>query len=453
MKKNDIVPLEITGMTNEGNGVGRYEGMAVFVPLTAVGDKIDCRIVKVNKSYCFGIVDSIVTPSQHRCEPGCEVYTKCGGCAFRHFTYEQECEIKLDFVCASFERIGKLSLLPDSILGAESISHYRNKAQYPVTMQDGRAVCGFYSRRSHRVVPFTDCDLQPEVFSKITQSVLDYVNDRSLPAYDEISGRGVLRHIYLRRGENTGEIMLCLVITSKSRAGDFKDLCEPLSERFPDIKSIVVNINPKQTNAILGKEYMTLFGSDTIDDIMCDRRITLSPASFYQVNTVQAQRLYKLAAEYADLRAGQILLDLYCGTGTIGLSVADKDTRLIGADIVTSSIENARRNALQNGFENAEFVCADAAKASEMFFERGERPGVIIADPARKGCDRKTLEYMAKMQPERIVMISCDHSTAARDIAILRDMGFVLTKAQAVDLFPRTAHVECISLLENSHIQ
>ena len=433
-------------MTNEGNGVGRCDGMAVFVPMTAVGDVIDCKIVKVNKSYCYGIIDNIITPSEHRCEAGCEVYKKCGGCAFRHFSYDEELRVKLDFVRSSFERIGKLPLLPETILGSESTSHYRNKAQYPVAMQEGRAVCGFYSRRSHRVVPQYGCDLQPQIFETIISYIMNYVNERNIPAYDEQTGGGLLRHIYLRRGEHTGEIMLCLVVTSKTAAGAFKGLYAQLCESFPDIKSIALNVNSKNTNAILGGEFITVYGKDTIDDIMCGRRITLSPASFYQVNTPQAERLYALAGEYADIREGEIVLDLYCGTGTIGLSLYKQGCRLIGADIVPSSIENAGKNAKQNGI-NAEFICADAAKAAEVFYERGERPDVIIADPARKGCDRQTLEYMAKMDPRRIVMISCDHSTAARDIAILRELGYEMTKCAAVDMFPRTAHVECVCLL------
>lgn len=446
MRKNDTVRLEITGMTNEGNGVGRFESMAVFVPLTAVGDVIDCKIVKVAKSYCYGIIDNIVTPSASRCDAGCGVFSKCGGCAFRHFTYEEELRVKLDFVRSSFERIGKLPLLPDKIIGSENTSHYRNKAQYPVAMQDGKAVCGFYSRRSHRVVPQYGCDLQPEVFKGIIGQIMEYVDSNNIPAYDELTGKGLLRHIYLRRGENTHEIMVCLVVTSKAAAKAFEGLYRGLCERFTDIKSIVLNINSKNTNSILGREFITVHGKDTIDDIMCGRRITLSPASFYQVNTPQAQRLYQLAGEYADIKEGEILLDLYCGTGTIGLSLYKEGCRLIGADIVPSSIENAKKNALQNGID-AEFICADAAKAAELFFDRGERPDVIIADPARKGCDRATLELMAKMEPKRIVMISCDHSTAARDIAILRELGYEMSKCAAVDMFARTAHVECVVLM------
>lgn len=448
MRKNDIVTLEITGMTNEGNGVGRFEGMAVFVPLTCIGDVIQCRIVKVQKSFCYGITDKLITPSKNRCEPQCAVFSKCGGCAFRHFTYEEELRVKLDFVRSSFERIGRLPLLPDEIIGSERVSHYRNKAQYPVCEQEGRAVCGFYSRRSHRVIEQHGCDLQPEIFEGIIDMIMAYVNEKGIPAYDELSGRGTLRHIYLRRGENTGQIMLCLVVTKRTNA--FEGLYEELTQKFPDIKSIVQNINSKSTNAILGREFITAFGKDTIDDIMCGRRVTLSPASFYQVNTPQAQRLYEKAGEYASLKEGDILLDLYCGTGTIGLSLVREGCRLIGADIVPSSIENAKLNAAQNGIKNAEFICADAKDAASLFFNRGERPDVIIADPARKGCDRQTLEYMAKMEPKRIVMISCDHSTAARDIAVLREFGFEMTKCCAVDLFPRTAHVECISLMERS---
>lgn len=449
MRKNDTIRIEITGMTNEGNGVGRFEGMAVFVPLTAIGDVIDCRIVKLAKSYCYGIIEQIITPSVHRCEAGCEAFTKCGGCAFRHFSYEEELRVKLDFVRSSFERIGKLPLLPEEIIGSERVSHYRNKAQYPVAQQDGKAVCGFYSRRSHRVVPQHSCDLQPEIFESIIGRIMGYINEENIPAYDEITGRGVLRHIYLRRGENTHEIMLCLVVTSKAAAKAFEGLYSELAKEFPDIASIVLNINSKNTNAILGREFITVYGKGTIDDIMCGRRITLSPASFYQVNTLQAQRLYQLAGEYADIKEGEIVLDLYCGTGTIGLSLYKEGCRLIGADIVESSIENAKKNAAQNGID-AEFICADAAKAAEVFYERGERPDIIIADPARKGCDRATLEFMAKMEPKRIVMISCDHSTAARDIAILRELGYEMIKCAAVDMFARTAHVECVALMTRS---
>ena len=451
LKKNDMITLEIVGMTNEGNGVGRHEGITVFVPLTAVGDVIECHIVKVLKSFCYGIVKRIITPSEHRCKPECDVFSKCGGCSFRHFTYDEELRIKEDFVKASFERIGKIFAKSEPILGAKQVERYRNKAQYPVAEQDGKAVCGFYSRRSHRLIAFDDCALQPEVFGKIAETIVSYMNNNGVSAYKEESGKGLVRHIYIRRGEHSGEIMVCIVVTDLRRCGKLFGVAGLLTKRFSDIKSIVLNENPKKTNVIMGKKFSLLYGKETISDIMCGNRISISPQSFYQVNTIQAERLYKLAEEYAQLKPDDILLDLYCGAGTIGLSMADKVKKLIGVEIIGSAIENAKSNASENSIDNAEFICGDAGQVSEILYNRGERPNVIIADPARKGCDRETLEYMAKMAPDRIVMISCNHATAARDCAILGELGYKVEKYRAVDLFPRTTHVECVVLLTKVH--
>ncbi|MBR6102864.1 MAG: 23S rRNA (uracil(1939)-C(5))-methyltransferase RlmD [Ruminococcus sp.] len=450
LKKNETVLIEITGITNEGNGVGRAEGIAVFVPMTAVGDVIECRIVKVAKSYCYGITEKLVTPSPYRCEPGCEVYSKCGGCAFRNFDYAEELRIKQEMVEASFERIGRLTLEYEPILGAEQTGRYRNKAQYPVAELNGKVICGFYSRRSHRVIEHRDCALQPEIFAKILSDCLEFINNAGLTAYNELDGKGLIRHIYLRRGEHSHEIMLCFVVTSIKEAQVLKPFADSMISKYPDIKSVVLNENREKTNAILGKRLVTLAGSDVITDTMCGNRIEISPLSFYQVNTVQAERLYSIAAEYAGLNGSELLLDLYCGAGTIGLSMATRVGRIIGAEIVPEAIENARRNAEANGIKNAEFICGDACKAARFLFERGERPDVIIADPARKGCTGDTLEYMAAMAPERIVMISCNHATAARDCAILAELGYKPEKCRAVDLFPRSTHVECVVLMSRN---
>lgn len=453
LNKNEVITLEITGMTNEGNGVGRYNGMAVFVPLTAVGDVIECKIVKVHKSFCYGIIMRLITPSPNRIEPDCEVFSRCGGCAFRHFSYSEELIIKQGFVEDSFRRIGKLEPEFESIAGGETIDCYRNKAQYPVAEQDGKVICGFYSRRSHRVVSCTDCKLQPAIFCDIINEILDYVNNNSITAYDELSHRGLLRHIYIRRGEHSGEIMVCFVVTSIKSGEIFIPLANKLEKKFSDIKSVVLNENSQNTNVILGSRLSTIYGSDTITDIMCGNKIEISPLSFYQVNTIQAERLYKIAEEYAGLKGGELLLDLYCGAGTIGLSMAGKVKKVIGVEIVAPAIENAKRNAERNGIINAEFICGDAEKIAEILYGRGERPDVIIADPARKGCTSATLEYMAKMQPDRIVMISCNHATAARDCAILEKLGYRTVKCRAVDLFPRSTHVESVVLLSKIHNQ
>lgn len=446
MNKNDIVQIEITSITNEGNGVGRYENMAVFVPFTAVGDVIECKIVKIKKTYAYGIINKIITPSQHRTEPECDVFKKCGGCAFCHFTYDEELRIKQEFVKASFERIGKLDVKFDPILGCESTKEYRNKAMYPVgENENGQLVCGFFSRRTHRVIAQTQCDLQPKFFTEILEFILKWCNENEVKAYNEETHKGLLRHIYLRKGENSGEIMVCLVVTSFDKV-DFSPLAKLISDRFELIKSVVLNLNSKNTNVILGQECKTIFGEDFITDQMCGKTFRISPLSFYQVNTKQAERLYEIAKDYANLQTGESMFDLYCGVGTIGLSVSG-DNKLVGVEIIPQAIENAKENAKLNGKDNAEFICGDAGKVAEILIKRGERPDVIIADPARKGCDNFSLESLLKLSPKRIVMISCNHATCARDCRFLVDHGYEIQKAQAVDLFPRTSHVESIVLM------
>lgn len=445
LKKNDIIPLTITGMTEEGSGVGKHEGMAVFVPLTAVGDRIQARLVKVQKTYAFGILESILAPSPDRIKADCPVFSKCGGCAFRHMSYEAEKAVKEQFVTDAFRRIGKLDVPFDGILGAEPL-YYRNKAQYPVAEADGKAVCGFYSRRSHRVVPFTACLLQPESFASIVDFILEYVNAHGLPAYNEGTGTGLLRHIYLRKGFHTGEIMVCFVVTKSVRV-KLLPLGQAIMQTFPEVRSVVMNINGKNTNVILGDKTYTLCGADTITDTLCGNAIQLSPHSFYQVNTAQAQRLYALAADYAGLDGSETVLDLYCGAGTIGLSMAARAGKIIGVEIVPQAVENARQNARANNILNAEFICGDAGTVAAELVSRQEAPDVIIVDPPRKGCDSQTLEAIVSMAPQKLIMISCNASTAARDCAFLCANGYRAERAQAVDMFPRTGHVETVVLI------
>lgn len=430
--------------------MGRHEGMAVFVPDTAAGDVIKCRIVKVLKSYAFGIAEEIITPSPHRLDRGCKIKRQCGGCIFRHISYEEELRIKESSVLNAFLRLGgfkegEFEFLP--ALGCDETDHYRNKAQFPVTMdKDGRAVCGFYARRSHRVVPCTDCLLQPSIFGDILRFVMKFVNDNNITPYDEVTDKGLLRHIYIRRGTHSGEIMVCFV-ARKRAAHSFMPLAEALGKNFPDVRSVVLNVNGKRTNVIMGEENVTLFGADHIKDIMCGNEISISPLSFYQVNTVQAERLYAIAGELAALSGNEDVLDLYCGAGTIGLSLAKKAGHITGAEIIPAAVENARANAAANGISNADFICADAGMAASHFAELGRRPHVIITDPPRKGCDELTLSSMVKMSPERIVMVSCNPATAARDCRYLQDNGYRLVSLRAVDMFPGTGHCEAIALM------
>ena len=454
MKKNEIFTIEITGMTAEGNGVGRTEdGMAVFVPLTAVGDVISCKIVKVTKSFAYGIIDRMITPSPDRAESGCPVSAKCGGCTFRHMSYSAELAIKDKLVRDAFLRLGGFdNILFEEICGGDE-DFYRNKAQYPVAEKDGKAVCGFYSKRSHRVVPFTDCRLQPKIFGDITEECLGLANEKKIPAYNEETGSGVLRHIYIRRGFHSGEIMVCFVVKNKSRLKDFTDIAQRLSDKFGDEKSIILNVNPKNTNVIMGTENITLFGSGEITDILCGKKITLSPMSFYQVNTAQAERLYRQGMDYAGLTGNETVLDLYCGAGTIGLAFSDKAGKIIGCEIVPEAIENAKRNAELNGVKNAEFYCGDSGELSKKLADEGIVPDVAVIDPPRKGCDKLTLDSLVRMSPKRIVMISCNPATAARDAKYLAENRYEIKRARAFDLFPRTGHVETVVLLSKGEIE
>ena len=445
-EKNQVCTAEITGLTAEGSGVCRVDGMAVFVPGTAVGDMAEIKIVKVLKSYAFGIVERIITPSPDRVENTCSVYKQCGGCLLRHISYEAECRTKDGIVRDAFTRIGGLTPKFDSFLGAEATEHYRNKAQYPLAVQDGKAVCGFYAPRSHRLVPVTDCALQPKVFGEILRTVLGYINEKKLSVYDETTGSGIMRHIYLRRGAHSGEIMVCLVVR-KDVSRQLSALCRLLTESFADIKSIVMNINPRKTNVILGDSCVTLWGSDTISDTMCGNTVEISPLSFYQVNTVQAERLYAKALEYAAPDGNEVIADLYCGAGTIGLSMAKKASKIVGVEIIPQAVENAKRNAESNNITNAEFHCGDAGEVFGKLRKQGCAPHIIVVDPPRKGCSQETVDLIAEAAPRRIVMISCNPATAARDAKLLSEKGYSVDKVCGVDLFPRTGHVECVVLM------
>lgn len=445
MNKNDIVELEITALTNEGNGVGRYKGIAVFVPLTAVGDIVSCKIVKVMRSYAYGIIDEIIKPSSDRIEPDCQAYTKCGGCVFRHISYEAELRAKEGFVRDSFLRIGRFSIGPEPIDGCKACNRYRNKSQLPVATDGENAYFGFFSARSHRVIRLDDCLIQPEVFTEISKAVIEYVNKNSISVYDETTQSGLLRHIYLRMGQHSGEVILTLVITKASHM--FDSLVPALTARFPQIKSVVLNMNPDNTNVILGRKDICLYGDSYIMDEMCGKSVVVSPHSFYQVNTPAAEEVYRTAAECADFSGSETLLDLYCGIGTVGLSMADKVKKLIGVESVPQAIDNARANAKRNGITNAEFICGDAGNISEVLANRGVSPDVIIVDPPRKGCDSNTLNAMLRMLPKKIVYISCNHATAARDARYLCDNGYKLVKYRPMDMFPRTGHVETVVLM------
>ena len=447
MQKNQVLEIAITGTAVDGSGVGRAEDTVVFIPGAAEGDRVRARIVKVLKNRAYGRVEEILEPSPERQAPDCPVFSRCGGCVFRHISYAAEKEIKVRRVREAVRRIGGIDLEPRPILAAEARTAYRNKAQYPFAREGERVVAGFYAPHSHRVIPSADCLLQPAEFSAALRAVCRFAEQQGLTVYDEECGRGLLRHLYLRKGFATGEVMAVLVINGRTLPAA-KALVAALQSAVGEgLCSVMLNHNSKRTNVVLGEGCTLLWGRPYIEDILCGVRVRLSPLSFYQVNREMAERLYQKAAEYA-APAGRTILDLYCGAGTIGLSMAGEAARVIGVEIVPQAVEDARRNAEQNGIENAEFLCADAAEGAALLRRRGVRAEVVLLDPPRKGCTPELLRTVAEgYAPERIVYVSCDPATLARDLRLLTEGGYRLVEYTPADLFPGTAHVETVCLL------
>lgn len=453
--KNQLVELTVTGMTGEGNGVARYTsedvpepGFVVFIPFTAVGDRVLCRIVKVQKTHAFGRVEELITPSRDRVgKQDCAVFGRCGGCAWRHITYEAECRYKYQWVQDTLRRVGGSSVEPLPLVACDEPSHYRNKAQYPVQSTENGPVMGFFAPRSHRLVACDDCLLQPPGFRAVLTAVDGWMRRYNVPAYDEQTHTGLVRHIYIREGAVSGQMMVCLVCKS-GKLPAVSALVDAVREAVPALTSLVVNINPSKTNVILGDGGFTLWGEDAIEDELCGLRFRLSPHSFYQVNHAQTERLYALVADAAKLTGRETLLDLYCGTGTIGLSMARRAGQVIGVEVVSAAVEDARRNAQVNRIDNARFLCADAADAAAQLKREGVSPDVVVLDPPRKGCDAALIDTVAAMEPSRVVYVSCDPATLARDLALFEQKGYEVISVQPVDMFPRTAHVECVALLD-----
>lgn len=448
IRKNDIVEMEITGMTAQGAGVGHWEGLAVFTPLTAPGDLAKVRIVKVAKNYAFGRLEALLSPSPDRVEPDCPCFAQCGGCCYRHISYEAELRIKEARVRDSLERIGGfrgIAIRP--IVGADSRDGYRNKALLPLGLnREGKLTMGFYAVNSHRIVDCPYCRLQPEEFNKAMEAFRDWAQAYGDPVYNEETHSGKMRRLYLRQGEMTGQVMACVVVNGNGLHHEH-ELVEGLKQAVPGLSSVVINSNRDRTNVALGQKCRTVYGNDTIEDTLCGLRFQLSPLSFYQVNRTQAERLYQLAGQYAGLTGKELLLDLYCGTGTIGLSMAKNAQRLLGVEIIPEAVENAKQNAMANGIDNAEFFCGDAGEAARMLADRGERPDVVILDPPRKGCSTDLIHTVVEFSPQRVVYVSCDPATLARDLKLFDQLGYGPVEATPVDMFPATSHVETVVLL------
>lgn len=442
MNKNEIYETVVLDISDTGMGIGRVNGMAVFIKGAAVGDRALVKITKVQKNCAFAIIEEMLDPSVHRVENDCESFPRCGGCALRNIDYDFELCLKQKGVFETMRRIGGVNKEPECILSADPYA-YRNKAQFPI----GEGGAGFYAPHSHRIVGCENCRILPAEFSVAANKFYRFLVKNNISIYNEQSSKGLVRHLFLRKGFSTGEVQAAIVINGEDIPKK-EEVVALFTSVFGDrLKSVVLNQNKKDNNVILGDKNKTIYGSPYITDVLCGVKVRLSVNSFYQVNSAAAELLYKKAIEYAE-PDGKTVLDLYCGAGTIGLSMAQKTKQIIGVEIVPAAVEDAIHNAKQNNINNARFICADAAKAAKTLSIEGVRAEVVILDPPRKGCEKELLYCVANdFAPKRIVYVSCDKATLARDIKILADLGFTLKEYTPVDMFPRTAHVETVACL------
>lgn len=479
-RKNDFVTVKIEDIGSEGEGIGKIDGFAVFVKDAIVGDTVEARIVKCMKNYAYGRLEKVLEPSPFRVEPKCSCCRQCGGCQLQALAYEEQLAFKQRKIRNNLIRIGGFApeyvdAHMEPIIGMEELYRYRNKAQYPIgTDRDGRLIAGFYAGRTHDIIANKDCLLGAEENEAVLDCVLKYMRKNGISAYDEGTGRGLVRHVLIRKGFTSGEIMVCLVINAKGKGRAFLPRQDELLRGLTKIKgmaSVSVSINTDRTNVIMGKEIHTLWGKDTISDTVHVRDMRqpgypftgkvlhfhISPLSFYQVNPVQTEKLYSLVLEYASLTGNEVVWDLYCGIGTISLFLAKSAGRVCGVEVVPRAIEDARENALRNGITNAEFYIGKAEDVlRESIQDTGEKnkielppPDVIVVDPPRKGCDGACLEVMLRLKPDRIVYVSCDSATLARDVKILCEGGYEIRRVRGVDQFGQTVHVETVCLLGN----
>ena len=445
LNKNEIYETVVTDYTSEGQGVAHIEGCAVFIPNAIAGETVRVRIEKAQKTWAAGKIVEILEKSPHRINRECPVAKLCGGCDFWHMDYEEETRLKAERVRNCLNRLGGENLTELPILAAPSCYGYRNKAQYPVSQKKGRAYAGFFRAGTHDVVENKRCLILPEETDAVRDAVMDYVNQYRVTIYDETVHKGLLRHIYVRRGVVSGQVLVCLVCNG----GELPRVEELLKrlQKIPGFATLVLSVNTRKGNAVLGDTFITLHGPGYIEDTLCGLTFRLSPRSFYQVNHHQAQRLYEAAIAQAEITKQDLVLDLYCGVGTITLAMAGAAGKVIGVEVIPQAVEDAKDNARRNGIENAEFFCADAGQAALELEKQGIHPDVVVVDPPRKGLNGDTIEALHRMAPRRIVYVSCDPATLARDVALLKERGYVLKNAVAVDLFPRCSHVETVVLL------
>ena len=444
VEKNQDYVIDITGMGFEGEGVGRIEDYTVFIQGALLGEKVKVKMVKANKNFGFGRLLEVIEPAVNREEPSCSIYKRCGGCQLQHLSYEGQLEFKTQRVWDVISRIGKLeNVAIHPTIGMENPHRYRNKVQLPVGVNSGEVQVGFYAPRSHEIIPMDSCGIQDETADKVVALTKEWIKKYKVDTYNEESNSGAIRHIMIRKAFKTGEVMVVIVTNSEKLPykNEFVDL---IVNNVAGIKSVVQNINEKKTNVILGECCITLWGEDTITDYIGKFKFKISPLSFFQVNPIQTEVLYNKTLEYAELKGDEVVFDAYCGAGTISLFLSQKAKKVYGVEIVPQAIENAIENAEENKVYNAEFIVGQSEKIIPELIDKGIKAEVVVVDPPRKGCEKELLEAMAAMNPERIVYVSCDPGTLARDLGILEGLGYRTLEIQPVDMFPQTAHVETV---------
>lgn len=453
IKKNDILTLDVTDMNNLGAGIAHTcDGVTVFITGAVTGDRVSAKIIKVTKTYLVARLEQIITPSEYRNEhPECHAPASCGGCCYRNLKYSHELEIKRDYVKSVFRKAGLPDVEVEDTRTTGQTVGYRNKAQYPIRQTKNGMKAGFFASKTHDLIPADRCMLQPEIFSEIVAFTLDFAQSNGITAYDEETGKGILRHIYIREGKETGQIMLCLVINA-DKLSKSESFAKATAGKFPRITSVMLNFNKKNTNVILSDNFECIGGRDFIVDRLCGLDFQISAGSFYQVNHDAAELLYGLAAERAGLTGNEILADLYCGAGTIGLSMASKTKMLVGIEIVPEAVECAKKNAEINGVGNAHFFCGDASDTGGLLANAKKTlgnftPDVVVIDPPRKGTTPELMDYLSEIGVNKIVYVSCGPDTLARDCAYFKSLGYDIGKVTPVDLFPGTGHVESVVCL------
>ena len=447
VEKNKEYELKIESVTSEGMGVAHIDGFCVFVPETVDGDVVLALIVKVKSGYAYAKVCEFIEKSPYRIDAVCSEFSKCGGCQLMHIDYKKQLEIKKEIIENAIKRIGGIDISVSEMIGADSELRYRNKMIFPVGCdKNGEKICGFYRERSHDIIPLTDCYLGDEINAKIIKYLTDFMKKYKITVYDEKNHKGIVRRLYIRKGYHTGEIMVVISMNAKTIT-HYSELAKGLSEISNDIKSVILNFNTKKTNAVLGDSNAVIFGKETICDYLCGMKYEISPNSFYQVNPQQTQKLYNKAIELAQISDTDNVMDLYCGIGTISLCAAKKAKKVIGVEIVEQAILNARKNAEENGVSNVTFYPSDASTIVPKLINDGEKPSIVILDPPRKGSDEATLGAIVKAKPDKIVYVSCNPATLARDLKFLESKGYKTKTVVGVDLFPQTVHIETIAKL------